>query len=300
MDYLQLQEKLNAYELALASMNYDAMTIAPEKGSDYRQNAMAFLSGEHFKILMDQETEKILKQAQSDTNPYIAKSADYLLEEIQKIKNIPYDEYIAFYKLRQESQNIWLQARKEKDYRVFKEHFQKLVEGSLQMMQYRNSSMNSYDLMLGDYEKGLRQEKLDEFFQIIKDKLLPFIQTVLDKQGEKPAFLGAYVPIEKQRKITELLTEHLGYSHSFGYVGESTHPFSLTFSINDTRITTAYDEHDFTSNIFSIIHEIGHAMYNHQVNEQLEGLPLAKNMSMSLHESQSRFLENNIARSKAF
>lgn len=300
MTYQELQNKLNAYQLALATMNYDAMTIAPKNGSAYRQDAMAFLSGEHFKLLMEKQTEDILKETTKNTNPYIAKSAQYLLEEIEKIKNVPYEEYIAFNKLRQQSQTIWLEAREKKSYEHFQDNFKSLVESTQKMMHYRQQENSTYDLLLSDYEKGLTQKKIEPFFQRLKEELVPFIQKVINKQGAKPSFLNAYVPINKQKEITKLIIDYLGYHKDFGYVGETTHPFSLTFSINDTRITTSYDEYDFTSNIFSVIHEVGHSMYNHQVNKDFEGLPIAGNMSMSLHESQSRFLENNIARSKEF
>ena len=80
----------------------------------------------------------------------------------------------------------------------------------------------------------------------------------------------------------------------------SAHPFSSSLSIGDCRITTAFKEDDFTSNIFSIIHEVGHATYNHQVDQKYEGRHIVNMISMGMHESQSRLLENCIGRSKAF
>lgn len=300
MTFTELQTKLNAYRLALSTIGYDAMTIAPKKGSAYRNQMMAFLSGEYFKTLMSEETYQLLLESEKSSNFLESESAKYYLEQINKQKNIPQDEFVAFSQLKNDAQEIWLSAREAKDYQQFEPYLLKLIDTNNKMIDYRQQDINRYDQMLDDYEKGLTQKQLDPFFNLLREELVPFIDEVIQAQGPKPAFLTQYVPVAKQREISKLIMEYLGYESSFGYLAETEHPFSSTFSINDTRITTHYDEYDFTSNIFSVIHEVGHSMYNHQVNKDFEHYPLASNMSMGMHESQSRFLENNIARSKTF
>lgn len=300
MNYLDLQKRLNTYQLALSTMMYDALTIAPKNGAKYRNQAMAILSGEHFKILTSEETHQLLLENENSDHHFIAESAKYQLEELKKIKNIPQDVYVAFNELKNNAQQIWENAREKEDYSLFEPTLANLIKASKDVIDYRNNDQDIYEQLLGDYEKGLTLDKVDRFFDQIKEELVPFINTVIDKQKEKPEFLQAYVPIEKQKEISKLLMDHLGYKDDFGYLAVAAHPFSSTFSINDTRITTSYDENDFTSNIFSIIHEVGHSLYNHNVNPEFEDLPLAGNMSYSMHESQSRFLENNIGRSKEF
>ncbi|MBQ1477189.1 MAG: carboxypeptidase M32, partial [Erysipelotrichaceae bacterium] len=66
------------------------------------------------------------------------------------------------------------------------------------------------------------------------------------------------------------------------------------------RITTAYDEHNVASAIFSTIHECGHATYEHQVDRKYEGTSIARDISSGMHESQSRFFENYLGRRKSF
>ena len=298
MNYLDLQNRLNSYQLALSTLMYDALTIAPEKGAKYRNQAMAILSGEHFKIITSQETHQLLLENKENEDLIIANSAEYQLEELEKIKNIPQDVYVGFNELKNNAQQIWEEARKKADYTLFEPTLKELINTSKEVIDYRNNDADIYEQLLGDYEKGLSVDKVDTFFDLIKKELVPFIDQVIEHQEEKPSFLSDYVSIEKQEKISKMLMEHLGYTEDFGYLAVAAHPFSSTFSINDTRIATSYEENDFTSNIFSIIHEIGHSLYNHNVNPEYEGLPVAGNMSYSMHESQSRFLENNIGRSK--
>ena len=48
------------------------------------------------------------------------------------------------------------------------------------------------------------------------------------------------------------------------------------------------------------MHEFGHGLYEHQVDEALERTPLARGVSLGLHESQSRMWENLVGRSLPF
>lgn len=300
MTYPELLNLLNAYRLALTTMSFDSQTLAPKAGSAYRNKAMANLSGEYFKLLVSEKTYEILKETSKSENEIDSQGALELLKNLEKTKNIPLNEYIAFEELINNAQISWEKARLEKDYSIFEKDLDAIINSHRSILKYRNSSLQDYDNSLNDYEEGLRMEHVEKFFKTIEDDLLPFIDVILKNQGPKPDFMTQFVSIDDQKKISNLIMEHLHYDKDFGLLGEAAHPFSSTFSINDSRITTHYHEHDFTQNIFSVIHEIGHSMYNHQVHPDFEGTPLADNMSMSMHESQSRFLENVIGRSKSF
>ncbi|CAM3615351.1 carboxypeptidase M32 [Erysipelothrix urinaevulpis] len=300
MNYTELTKLLNSYGLALNTMMYDALTIAPKQGAPYRNEAMALLNGEYFKLLTSDESIKVFKEAQNHDDAIIAESAKYTSKEILKIKNIPEKEYVDFVHLTNDSQQAWEDAKSKNDYSLFEDNLIKLIASRKKLMAYREEEQPLYTQLLSDYEDGLTLEKVDDFFEVIKTELVPFIDIVIEAQGDKPDFLTSHVPIEKQKEISKLIMDHLSYSFDFGYLAEAEHPFSSTFSINDTRITTHYKVDDFTSNIFSVIHEVGHSLYNHNVNPKFEGHAVANNMSYSMHESQSRFLENNIGRSKEF
>ena len=300
MTYQELSEKLNAYKLAITTMSFDAQTVAPIKGAPIRNKALAFLMGEYFQLLTSEEAYKALKEASTDENEIIRLSAQETLIDLDKIKNIPVEEYVAFQQLKQDAQQTWEEAKNTQDYSVFEPDLIKLIDTHKKITAYKNDGLSTYESSLDDFERGLRQTHVDSFFSALEKDLVPFIDTVLAHQSDKPALLGAYVSHADQEKISELVMNHLGYTKDFGHLGHAEHPFSSTFSINDTRITTHFHENQFTSNIFSIIHEIGHSMYNHQVNPAFEGHALANNMSYSMHESQSRLLENMIGRSEAF
>lgn len=80
----------------------------------------------------------------------------------------------------------------------------------------------------------------------------------------------------------------------------STHPFEANMARDDVRITTRYEGTDFRRALFSTIHESGHAIYELQIDEKLHFTPTGVAVSNGFHESQSRFWENVIGRSKEF
>jgi carboxypeptidase Taq len=83
-------------------------------------------------------------------------------------------------------------------------------------------------------------------------------------------------------------------------VDTATHPFTQAMGLNDIRITTRYEGSDFKRSISSTIHEGGHTLYDLQCNQSLSFSPVEGASSLALHESQSRFWENIIGRSKPF
>jgi carboxypeptidase Taq len=66
------------------------------------------------------------------------------------------------------------------------------------------------------------------------------------------------------------------------------------------RLTTRYDETDFTSSLFGVLHEAGHGMYEQGLPADDFGLPSGSAVSLGIHESQSRLWENHVGRSRAF
>ena len=81
---------------------------------------------------------------------------------------------------------------------------------------------------------------------------------------------------------------------------ESTHPFTESISVDDVRITTRYAESDFADSLTATVHEYGHALYELQIDRNLTATPLEGGVSLGIHESQSRFFENMVGRTKAF
>jgi carboxypeptidase Taq len=92
----------------------------------------------------------------------------------------------------------------------------------------------------------------------------------------------------------------IGFDFERGRQDRSLHPFTISFSPNDVRLTTRVFEDNFKSALFGSIHEAGHGMYEQGISPTLEPGLLLNGASLGLHESQSRLWENVIGRSRSF
>ena len=300
--YNAQNEKINAYYLALSTTSFDKDTIAPKKGTSYRNRMLSILYGEAFDAETDPkyiEAIKTLKEYDLgfEKNREIALTLKSLENTIKFTKQ----EAMEFDLAMMEATDAWEIAKHTNKYKKFEPHLQKLIEMSKLRAAKRNNKIKAYDLYLDDYEEGMDIKQYDEFFGLIKKELLPLIKEVNNNQDKvNDSFLYKYYPRAKQEQFMDELNKYLRFDKSWGYMGVSEHPFTNGFSQNDVRITTKYNEHNISSCIFSIIHEVGHAYYEHQVNTKYQETSIKKMISSGMHESQSRFFENYLGRRKSF
>jgi len=161
-----------------------------------------------------------------------------------------------------------------------------------------------YDALVDLFEPKMTSTEIDRVFDGLRKglaKLLPYISNA-PRQPDRNQ-LKRHVPVEKQREISRALAETLGYDvtspRAGGRIDETEHPFT-TGRYDDVRITTHYYPDDFSSSIFSVLHETGHALYDQNLNAEWKYQPVGSHCSYGIHESQSRFVENIIGRSKEF
>lgn len=300
MQYQELLDKLNAYSFVLSVVYFDTQTVAPKDGQIHRNKMLSVIEKEYITLLTSDETYQILLENEKSDDLVVKESCRLLLKSFRQVNKIPQNEYLAFNNLRRQSFSAWEKSRSMGDYASYEAIQLELFETHKKIVSYYNDKDTLYEMCLDRYEEGLNESQVVNFFNAIAEQITPLLNQIIDHQAPKPEFLSQNVSVEQQRRISSLIMNHLGYSLDFGYLGETAHPFSSTFSKGDTRITTHYYEDNFISSIFSIIHEVGHSMYNHQVDDIYEETPISHSMSMSLHESQSRMLENMIGRSKEF
>jgi len=300
--FRDFENKDLAYGLALQTLGFDSATIAPKNGSAYRNTKMAILSGESFSLTTNKNTLKLLEAVASLDEDCLEKEiAAARLKDLNKIRYIPKKDFIAYNQLRNDSEVIWEKAKEENNYSLFENNLNLLISSTRDIVRTRKSSLSDYDVLLADYEPGMNQEKYDLFFNVVKEKLVPFLHQLLEKGTPVDmTFVSKNYPIEKQRQFMKILMNKMKIDARSTFLAESAHPFSSSFSINDNRITVKYHEDNLLSAIFSLIHELGHATYNHQISETYESTYFFDNMSMGMHESQSRLMENMVGRSESF
>lgn len=295
------QERVAAYTLALTTLNWDAYTIAPKKGGPYRNKMASYLSGELFSITTDPAViDRLDLMSTFDYDEVTNREVAQMRKEINKTRYIPKDIYVAYNNLVMDANDVWEEAKATSNYALFKPVLKKLIEQTKLVVSYRKDPRPVYEQLLDDFETNMSTKEYDVFFNKLREDIVPLIHKIKEKHLTRPTWLSEHIPLSQQAAVVERLAQFLDYSKDSGQISLSVHPFSQDFSAHDNRVTVRYHEDNFTSSIFALIHEVGHATYNGQVNEAYDGRYIRKSMTFGMHESQSRFLENMLGRSTAF
>ena len=195
-----------------------------------------------------------------------------------------------------EGQQIWQKARAEDDFQAFAPALARNVELARAYGEcMAEDGQGVYEGLLGDYDYGLSTKHLQQVFGELAQALPPLLA---DAQAQAPRSELA-VPVSAQRAAVQGTLRRLGVNEESWRVDTSAHPFTASVGIGDMRITTRYSEREIES-LLSSLHEFGHALYERQIDPQLERTSLGRGTSMSIHESQSKLWENHVARDRAF
>lgn len=304
--FLQYVKKMMSYNEAIQLMYWDLRTGAPKKGVEQRSEVIGVLSQEVFKMSTSEEMAAFIAEL-SPKNAYeqLSEITRYTLDECKKEyernKKIPADEYKEYVVLQSKAESVWEEAKATADFALFRPYLEKLVEFNKRFIEYWGYEGNPYNTLLDLYEPGMTVDVLDEVFRKLREHIVPLVQAIVASPNKpETSFLFHPFPKEKQRAFSLELLRELGYDFAKGRLDETVHPFAIGLNPNDVRITTRYDERDFRTAIFGTIHECGHALYEQHISETLIGTPLCTGTSMGIHESQSLFYENFIARHYAY
>ena len=298
-----LQKKLYAYACAENSLYLDAVTVAPKNTAEGRGVALGILAGEHQKLLTDPETKRLLDElaAASDSLDVLHKrEVELLRRESGKLARIPADEYMAYTELTNRASDVWHKAKENDDFASFCPILQELVDYNRKFAGYYDADKAPYDALLNEYERGVDTRQLDAFFETLRDGIVPLVRAIGEKPPVDDSFLHLEYPVEQQKAFADYIMEIMGIDRGHCGLGETEHPFTLEFNNKVVRITTHYDLHNVASSMYSVLHEGGHALYELGIRDDLQYTCLAGGVSMGVHESQSRFYENLIGRSRAF
>lgn len=302
--YQTYRTKLRAYRFAEYLISWDSETEAPVGCFDVRSQMVGVLSSESFKLMTCKDTVDMINELYANLNELdelLQIEIKHAKKSLDKLTKIPEDEYVSYMELLSKSSLVWANAKKNNDFASFEPILTKIVEFNQKMMKYlETDTLKGYDTLLDEYEEGATQVVYDEFFDTLKKELVPFAKKVCSTKINYHPLKETTYPKEKQELLTKYFVNELGLDPNYTVVKTSEHPFTSGFGSTDVRITTHYYEDNLLSNIYSVIHEGGHAIYELQCGSHLEETLLGGGSTMAMHESQSRFFENIIGRSYHF
>ena len=301
---MEIQSKMSAYAHALELMYFDGATIAPKETAENRAHAMGILSEEIYKLSTGEETVSLLEYLDSkkeELNQEEQRMVFLLLKDIRQMQKIPMDEYIAYETLLATAYDKWCAAKENNDFEAFRPLLEEIFATNIRFAGYCAPDKDPYDYWLDQYEDGLNKEICDAFFETLRSRIIPLLEKIKAAKQVDDSCLHGDFPDAKQEVLSSYVMDVMGVDKGHCMLGTTEHPFTTSIgSHHDVRITTRYVRDDFSASLFSVIHESGHALYDMASDDRFAYTVLDGGVSMGIHESQSRFYENLLGRSRAF
>ncbi len=298
-----------AREIALFSgaselLTWDAETYMPPKALDFRAEELAVLGGHVHRLFTAKKVGNWIAECEQHGFPTDSPEAANVHEwrrRYDRATKIPPRLVEKFERTRAHAREAWKDARAKSKFKIFKPHLQKLLDLNRQRADAWGFEESPYDALLEEYEPGMRASQLRPLFAELRTGIGPILAATLAHSASVPkdALLGEY-PVAAQQTLNRKAAEGIGYDFEAGRIDTTTHPFCTTLGGRDVRLTTRYDERNFTQSFYGILHEAGHGLYEQGLPPEHFGTPLGTAASLGIHESQSRFWENHVGRHPAF
>ena len=296
------------YQHISSLLSWDQETYMPESAAEQRADQLALMA-KHMQEVMtsDQMGEGLSKWIDLDSGritSHLSKIETALIQKAHKrwrqSNALPSDFVQRWAKTTSQAQFKWQAARESNQYALFSPYLSQLIDMVKEKAQYIDPQKNVYDQCLDDYEPGLSAQDCNTVFTDLRAPLIELLSEMTDKTARFPRFQGVDVPEDVQWNFGMMVARDFGYDFNRGRQDRSAHPFTIDMGPSDVRITTRIKSDDFSEAFSSTVHELGHGLYEQGLPADWQGLPIGESVSLGVHESQSRFWENMIAKRRSF
>ena len=290
-------------------LSWDQEMGISEKGLEERSVQMGWLSSQAHEITCSNEMGDLLSALDADRDNPEGSGKDEFEKALirlrfrhwDKHRSMPTSLVKAISEKSSMSHESWVEARKQDDWDLFKDDLKEIIALTREKEScYRREGFSGYDVLLDDFEVGMRGSEVEALFSSIKPNLVSLVNTLADKNIDDD-FLKLDYPIAHLEEFSKIVLQDMGFDFSRGSSSISVHPFTSTLGSDDIRITTRYTDPSVLDSFSSTVHEGGHALYEMGMNSgRKKGSSVANAASLGMHESQSRLWENMVAKSEGF
>jgi carboxypeptidase Taq len=197
------------------------------------------------------------------------------------------------------AQTAWARARSEATFGVFRPWLERVVElkrAEAECVGYRGEP---YDALLEDYEPGMSSAMVAELFDALQQELVPLAGRIAES-GQPTRLLEKPFPVTAQRDFGEAVAVALGFDSQRGRFDLGIHPACTGIGPGDCRLILRFDPGDFVGGLLTILHEVGHGLYEQGLDPQHYGTPMGEPASVGMDEAQARLWESRVGRSRGF
>lgn len=285
-------------------LGWDQQVMMPPKGAAVRAEQLATLGRVAHEKFTSPEIGHLLEELRpfEESLPYDSDEASLIRvarRDYEKATRVPTELRVEMARTSSLAQHAWVEARRHNDFASFLPWLQKQLDLKLKYVECFDESDTPYDVLLDDYERGMKTSAVKQIFDDLKQELVPLIAAVAQNADRvDDRILYGHFPIEKQRAFALHVIKHFGFNEDSWRLDPTVHPFASGSATTDIRITTRYYEDQLSPALFGSMHECGHGLYENGVSPALERTPLCRGVSLGMHESQSRMWENLVGRSR--
>lgn len=286
-----------------AMASWDRAALMPPKGNDARAGAMAELEAVIHAIRTDPAQADLVAAAESEPLDDAERAnLREIRREVARARAVPEALLERQVIANARCEHAWRTQRFANDWTGFLANLRDVISIAREVAERLSTALgvSRYEALMDEFEPGMTAAELDRVFADLKAWLPPLVQRIRQKQAAETVIAprGPF-PVARQRALSLEMMKLLGFDFEGGRLDESAHPFCGGVP-EDVRITTRYDEADFTRCLMGTIHETGHARYNQNLPAPWRGQPLGQPRSAAIHESQSLAFEMQLARGRPF
>ena len=311
---LEVTGRVNDLLNAGSVLSWDARTMMPKGGAATRSKQLATLAVAARDLLCSDETKRALEGAEAevagmDEASPEARVCAQVREAVKWHERIPSELLRRKTELGSAAHEDWAEAREAADFARFAPALAEMVDIAREMAGAIGYEDHPYDALMYRFEPGTTRASLADLFGRLREGMLPLVRAIAEAEQPEAGFLHRAYDPDAQMRFALRMAERIGYDTTRGRLDTTVHPFEVSFTRQDVRITTRVNARWMPMSLFGALHEAGHAMYEQGVDPAYTRTPLATDLiglyavggvSFGAHESQSRLWENHVGRSRAF
>ncbi len=287
---------------------WDQQTYMPSAAAEDRGEQLATISHLSHEMFTSDTTKRLLNEAQSEIDALPPDSTEAIVLKVlnndyTEATKIPSEFVGEMARVTTLAHEVWTRARENDDFERFAPILQQIVDLTRRQAELLGYKDHPYDALINMYERGMTTQLLRYTFDMHRQPLITLIDAIQQSHKENPvddSCIHQYFDPEKQKQFANEIVEAIGFDFTRGRQDIAVHPFQISITKNDIRLTTRFEDHFLNPALFGLMHEAGHGMYEQGVAAELAPTGLGTGTSLGVHESQSRMWENIIGRSLEF
>jgi carboxypeptidase Taq len=297
--------EISDLEAAGDVLDWDHSTYMPPGGAEARARQGALLSRLAHERAIDPALGRLLDSLAhyGESLPYDSDAASLIRvarRDFEKAVKVPAEYVERASEIHSASYEAWTRARPASAFSVMLPYLEQVLALSREYADFFAPYEHVADPLIDGADEGMTTRSVRALFAKLRTELTPIVKAIAEQPVADAGCLRGTFGEQAQLDFAISVLRRVGYDFERGRLDKTHHPFSTRFASGDVRITTRINELDVVDNVFTVLHEGGHALYEQGVGSRLDGTPVGAGASLGAHESQARLWENVVGRSRPF